>query len=423
MNYFKSIHFYIIALLATFCYSCEDNVSWTETYTANVPVYMSLSDFRTTQAVSSSRDLEKPGKICMFGNILFINEIEKGIHIIDNSNPALPQNVGFLEIIGNIDMAIKDNYLYVDSYTDLVCFDIGNPKQPQFSGRKENAFPYVLPGTGNDYPIDAIDQSKGVVIGWEVKKITRKKENNYYPGPYYYDYGLSSDRTTAWNSVSGSSKTTSVTGSMARFSVVGDYLYVLTNYYLKTFSIKGTGIDLVNDLYITSNAETIFGYNNNLYIGTPSGMYIYSIAAPESPKYQSFINHIWGCDPVVVQGNYAYVTIRSGNFCGQNSSLLDVIDVSNPTSPVLKASFTMEEPYGLSIDGNTLFLCDKGLKVFDATNPLKIGEKLLTKFNNMHGFDVIAYDNLLMLIGNDGLYQYDYSDLNQVRPLSVIPVK
>jgi hypothetical protein len=151
-------------------------------------------------------------------------------------------------------------------------------------------------------------------------------------------------------------------------------------------------------------------------------MMIYGLTDQVIPAYLSSIVHIVGCDPVVVQGDYAYVTIRGGNQCGQNLSLLEVIDISNPSSPLLKASFAMQAPYGLGIDGNVLFVCDQGLAIYDANNPLLVGTKLLKRFSAINGFDVIPYKGVLMLIGNDGLYQYDYSDINNIRELSALKI-
>jgi hypothetical protein len=37
-------------------------------------------------------------------------------------------------------------------------------------------------------------------------------------------------------------------------------------------------------------------------------------------------------------------------------------------------------------------------------------------------YDVIPYNGLLMMIGADGLYQYDYSNLQSIEQVSFIPV-
>jgi hypothetical protein len=40
----------------------------------------------------------------------------------------------------------------------------------------------------------------------------------------------------------------------------------------------------------------------------------------------------------------------------------------------------------------------------------------------MEGYDVIAFNNVLMMIADDGLYQYDYSDLSRIRQISKLPI-
>jgi len=400
-----------------------DQIKNTVTYTVNEPVYVSFLEFRTTKGALPAQKMVNPGKICLYGNYLFINEIGKGIHVVDNSNPAAPKTVAFIELIGNIDITAQDNILYADSFIDLVWLDITNPLHPVEMGRAENVFPNVLPATGNEYPIKEVDWNKGVIVGWEVKTITEKEEFNWwYPcqGCYFLDTGPASSWLRSDKSSLSSSGVTGVTGSMSRFAVYGDYLYVVNNSMLKVFSLYGNTVIKGHEQYLSWNVETIFPYNDKLFLGTTTGMMIYGLTNPALPNHLSSMWHVLGCDPVVVQGDWAYVTIRGGNTCGQNLSMLNVIDISDPVAPVLKASYNMKEPYGLGIDGNRLFVCDQGLVVFDATNPITVGTKQIKHFSSIHGFDVIPYNGVLMLIGNDGLYQYDYSDINNIKELSSI---
>jgi hypothetical protein len=382
---------------------------------------MSYLEFRTTKGALPAQKMENPGKICLYGDYLFINEIFKGIHIVDNSNPASPTPVAFLELVGNIDITVSNGILYADSYIDLVSFDISNPLKPLECGRADGVFINVLPPTKNEYPIYPIDWGKGVVVDWEVKTITEKEEFYTPCRGCYYDFALASSWSESGRKASTSTGgLTGVTGSMSRFAVYDDYLYVVNNYMLKVFYLYEGAVIKGNEQQVSWNVETIFPYDQKLFLGTTNGMLIYGLADPANPNRLSSIAHLLGCDPVVVQDNYAYVTIRGGNMCGQNMSLLDVIDISNPAAPVVKATFNMKEPYGLGIDGNTLFVCDEGLKVYDATNPLLVGTKLLKTFSTINGFDVIPYNNVLILIGSDGLYQYDYSDIRNIKELGAI---
>ena len=85
----------------------------------------------------------------------------------------------------------------------------------------------------------------------------------------------------------------------------------------------------------------------------------------------------------------------------------------------------MHNPHGLAIQGEHLFLCegDKGLKVFDISDPLTLDERLIETNEDFFGFDAIALENdLLLVIGKDGLYQFDASEASNLRQISVIPV-
>ncbi|MEO7175937.1 MAG: hypothetical protein ABIV51_08660, partial [Saprospiraceae bacterium] len=145
---------------------------------------------------------------------------------------------------------------------------------------------------------------------------------------------------------------------------------------------------------------------------------------PDQPKYLSKFDHASSCDPVYVVGNTAYVTLRSGTRCQGFTNQLDILDVSDLRSPSQISTFAMDNPHGLSIVDKTMYLCEGiyGLKVYDVTDNKKI--ELKSQIKNHHAFDVIALDsNLLMMIGDDGFYQYDISDPLQLKELSRIEVQ
>jgi hypothetical protein len=85
----------------------------------------------------------------------------------------------------------------------------------------------------------------------------------------------------------------------------------------------------------------------------------------------------------------------------------------------------MSNPHGLGKDGNTLFICDgtAGLKVFDATSPEAISTTPVMTAGNIQATDVIPLNQHLLMIGEDGLYQYDYSNLTNITLLSKIAVE
>jgi hypothetical protein len=214
---------------------------------------------------------------------------------------------------------------------------------------------------------------------------------------------------------------------MARFITYDDYLYTLeSTYKLKVYDISNTSsVELKNEQYLWGNIETVFIADDHLYVGTSNGMHILSLDMPSSPNVLSSYRHITACDPVVVEGNWAYVTLRSGNNCGGNQNLLEVIDVSDKYDPVRKASYGMKGPYGLGIDNEILFVCEGeyGLDIYDASNKLDIVQNRIATFPGIHAYDVIPLGTFLLLIGDEGFQLYDYSDLEDIQLLSSLPVQ
>ena len=133
----KNLNVLIAIFTVVWLSGCAESREETVTYKINEPVFMPVEQFRqAVRVISEPMPLAKQGKIAFFKDYLYISEPEKGIHIIDNRNPEHPVSVGFIELLGNADMAIKDNILYADSYIDMVWFDISSPATQSFSDEK-----------------------------------------------------------------------------------------------------------------------------------------------------------------------------------------------------------------------------------------------------------------------------------------------
>lgn len=209
-------------------------------------------------------------------------------------------------------------------------------------------------------------------------------------------------------------------GSLARFAITGDYLYTVDHENLQVFDIEQPASPKqMNKVYVDFGIQTIFPFEDKLYLGSQFGMYTYDISEPAQPRFISNFSHVYSCDPVVVDGEYAYVTLSTENWCGRNTNELMILDIKDPELVKEVAIYDMHQPKGLGIDGDTLFLCDEGLKVYDVSNPANI--QLLKQFN-VPALDVIPYQNRLLVIGPDGLKQYDYSG-GEIKLLSEIPIE
>lgn len=194
-------------------------------------------------------------------------------------------------------------------------------------------------------------------------------------------------------------------GSMARFTISGNYLYTVDDNKLNVFSITDlTNPVMVNYINLGSRIETLFAFDKNLFIGSQNGMFIYSIEDPESPKYLSDAQHFTSCDPVISDGKYAYVTLHSvNNVCGNNINALEIYDVTELQNPKLIHRRNLVSPKGLGLYGNYLFICDDELKIFDVSNA---NNPTFIKSLPIAAFDVIIRHNQMIAIGQETLTQY-----------------
>jgi hypothetical protein len=411
---------FLLGLIAT---SCRDKFN--VEYQVMVPVYLSYSDLRASVKVVSQQDLVKPGKIYSYGNYIFINENMKGVHVYNNTNPAAPQYIGFINIPGNIDLVVKNNIMYADSYVDLVAIDIADPSNAKEIGRVKNVFYYDLPAqTEKGYQTSGIEYNLGVVVDWELKHFSKESYARYTQGGFM-------QINTKLDALASVAPGSGAGGSMARFGLTGNSLVAIGKYYgynlYYNFDLTEPGNPkLLPRSALRPGVETMFLAGKNMFLGTANGMDVYDLSDPVKPVYLSTFWHATGCDPVVVQNNKAYVTLRSGVTCANNRSTneLSVLDITDVKAPVLLRSYGMDNPHGLGISDDILFVCDgnSGLKVYNAANPLQITENLLAKFPGINAYDVIPLGKSLLMIGSDGFYQYDYSDLKNIKEISAIKV-
>jgi hypothetical protein len=161
----KKLLFYclILSLASSSCLPQEDDL----VVMGLKPVYTN-GDWKAITSMSP-QPLQNLGKFYYKDEMIFVSETRQGIHIIDNTNPENPQNVKFIAIPGVLDIAIKNNILYADNFTDLVALNIADLENIEVVNRVENLYPEhqnYYPANFEGY-FECVDPEKGVVIGWE----------------------------------------------------------------------------------------------------------------------------------------------------------------------------------------------------------------------------------------------------------------
>lgn len=377
---------------------------FTHTYTLLVPVYKDKAAVYANIKSNAPVEIQSPGKIFIYGKYIFLNEIDKGIHVIDNSNPALPVEKAFIDIPGNLDIAVKGTTLYADMYGDLVTIDISDPLQAKLVKYIPDIFPERSYSNGF-----VADRNRGVIVGWIKKDTTVQLEGS---ADKILNTGiLLNFQAASAPTANGIPSAPGIAGSMARFSLVNDYLYVVDHHTLKSLSLANAFEPvMVSSINAGWDIETIYPFKNKLFLGSMGGMFVFDISNPALPEKESDFVHARACDPVIADDNYALITLRAGTSCGPANNELQIVDISNIMSPVLFKTYSMTSPHGLAKDENLLFICDgeDGLKVYDASNLSNI---ILKKhFTGLETYDAIAWNNNLIVVAKDGLYQYDYSN-------------
>jgi len=214
-------------------------------------------------------------------------------------------------------------------------------------------------------------------------------------------------------------------GSYANMLTIDSKLYIISSTDLTTLDLADPANPTeISRIELGMGIESLFHYKGLLYIGSREDLFIYDITNDGIPQelsqtnYETFLGTCGG-DPIVANDSIAYITLSTlSNLCGNFIPVneLRLYDITNPTQPrQINAEF-MEMPKGVGIDGNWLFVCDDGLKVLDVSNPLQL--EMVHHFEGITTFDVITQDGLLLVVGPENLYQFDYTVMDDMKMLS-----
>jgi hypothetical protein len=220
----------------------------------------------------------------------------------------------------------------------------------------------------------------------------------------------------------GANAAAGTNGSLTRFITAGDYLYIVDNSKLHTYSIINLAVpEIKNTTEVGFAIQTIFNHKDKLFIGSNNNMYIYSIGNPAKPTLTAQVTYvIWGRDPIVANDTVAYSTVRSE--FGFGGGVLNIFNIKNSSQPQRAGVVNMVKPYGLGMRDSALYVCeaDSGLKVFNIKN--NYTPVLTTTLKNSEVFyDVILTGNILVCYIKGGICFIDIS--LPFKPLVIATIK
>lgn len=411
----KKILFLFVFALPLIMGSCDSDSDTGKAKFA-VPVLKSLTNIRANVAVGTARQTNSDGKIYVAENYLFYIAKEQGVHVFNNSNPTAPVNIAFINIEGVHDIAVKGNYLFADNYVDLLVFDISNMQNITLVKTIQNTigFTPAYPEDAEYYDYSVVAQEGQIITGFTIELRDR---------PEGQEIIWAEDALAGFDSANSAAIGTG--GSYARFQINNNALYTIDSYKLNVFNIENpTDTFFDKEVYMTQwfgggEFETLFIQKEILFVGSTSGMYTVDAHDEFNPYFVSGFSHATACDPVVVYGNIAYITVRGGSSCGAIEDQINVIDVTDIANPTLLGVYYLDEPYGLGIKNGVLYVAcgTNGLKVFNASTTSSL---TLQNTYPVNVKDVIPLDSHLIVVGNNTITQFSYGPNYTLTQLSQI---
>ncbi|MES2411517.1 MAG: hypothetical protein V4535_08760 [Bacteroidota bacterium] len=411
----KKIYLLVVCIFSVLVSSCDSDDSPQDQAKFAVPTLKSLATIRANVSVSSARQTNSDGKIYVAEDYLFYIAKEQGVHVFNNTNPAAPVNIAFINLEGVHDISVKGNYLFADNFVDLLVFDISNIQNITLVRTVQNSIGFnpVFPDEAEFYDYTVVATGDQILTGFTIELRDRPEAQGII---------MSEDALASFNSAGGIIGTG---GSYARFQIRNNALYTIDSYKLNVFNITNP-VDTFFDkeIYMMmwfggGEFETLFIQKNILFVGSTTGMYTVDATDEFNPYFVSGFSHATACDPVVVYEDTAYITVRGGSSCGAIEDQINVIDVTDISNPTLLSTYLIGEPYGLGIKNGALYVgCgNNGLKVFNAANSANL---ILENTYEGNIKDIIPLDSHLIVVGENKIIQYSYGPNYTLTQLSQI---
>ncbi|MGR3310440.1 MAG: SBBP repeat-containing protein, partial [Candidatus Brocadiales bacterium] len=287
------------------------------------------------------------------GNRAYVADFEKGLQIIDVSDPTDPKHLGSYDTPKEArDVQVLGNVAYVVDGEKVQIIDVSDPTNPR-----------QLDKFGTEVYSESISVSGGIAYvadlrnGLQIVNVSDPEDPRE----------IVVFETPAWTSP----------------------LYTRNGGRLRSF-----GIYVADNIAYVANGGT--------------GLEIVDISVPTNPTLLgSFDTPVWARN-VHVSGNIAYVTDGIGG--------LQIIDVSIPTSPTLLGSFdTPGRAWDVFVSGKTAYVADWfSLEIIDVSDPTS--PKLLSSHDTPgYARDVFVSNGIAYVAsGEGGLQIIDVSDCARV---------
>lgn len=398
----------LLFIAAAVMFSCTGDQGTIEVdYVEATAIYGSMSDLRSIPLNEGIRDIENPGKIFIGEDFILIGEEGVGIHVIDNNDRTAPYQVAFINIPGNREYFVQGEFLYAESYYDVIKVDISDARNAVVAGRAEYAVQKPFTNSSGQELIGFSYENKSVVLNVEDDFYNEVIDDQLV----YLDFAQNViPQSAVPSSFAGNSSSKS--GTVNRVTRTEGHVYLISNNNLIIIEDSGLfGSDVVAHENFKSGMETVFPYEGKLYLGSRTSMNIFDLTQPTMPREVYEFDHVTSCDPVLPHESVAYVTLRTADFsdCPGNINALVVLDLEDLDKAKELEEIQMSSPYGMNVISDKLYVGEgvNGLKVFDVSNSEK--PVLLKHYDDIEAYDIIndpVKEEIIFIAGPNGLQQF-----------------
>jgi hypothetical protein len=397
-------------LLTAVLFSCTNDTGNVEvTYLEATAIYGDMDAIRAIPLNKEPRSIENPGKIYISEEFVLIGEEGAGIHVVNNQDRANPSSDAFIHIPGNKEFFVSGKYLYAESYYDLLKIDISNPSLAVLMSRSKNAIQE-----------DFINDKGETLIGFSYKEKTiTLDENDDFMNEVLDDQLVYLDfaknvipKSSVPSSFSGNSAQS--IGTLNRITKADNHIYVVSNNNMIILEDNEDGFsnNIVRLENVKEEMETVFPFQNNLFVGSKTSMSIFDISNGNHPIERYEFEHATSCDPVLPYSDLAFITLRTADFslCPGNINALLTIDISDLSNPIQISETQLASPYGMSVINDKLYVGngENGLSIFDVSQPKN---PILIQTNN----DIVAYDIIADPANSDYIFVAGLNGMNQYK--------
>ncbi|MBL8762260.1 MAG: hypothetical protein JNL50_13260 [Phycisphaerae bacterium] len=371
----------------------------------------------------------KPQKIEKDGNYVFVALGERGVEIIDMTNPAAPVQAHSIGGGNAKDVAVSSGKLFVCWNGDIRAYDIANPAIPQWLStyaignaievESRNNIVLAIGGA----TLTAVDFQNGTspVFRDEVTFGNTTRRMDVRPGTlavlaeddvFFFDISAPSNITQL-----------SVLTNQAGYSFDGvcefgqaDGVPVL---YFVNDDYDLDAVSIANPASPQPMPVVRADVPSNLRVAAPSADRVHVAAYSTLTTMSSTLAGATELSTVNMGPTLLYGLVAAGNaLISAASGTLDVYDATNPASPVLASTIDLPDlASALAADGTTVYVQIEGerLQTYDVSNPaapVLLGEDTVIA----DAWEMTAEDGYLyMVTWNDKFDIYRISDPNNVR--------